>query len=199
MPAEITEALAKVLPTIREDLHIPTLEIILYPEFAAAGPAGRLKIREEIIAALKSDEIEAQTLRMLEHVPDLAHASVSISHSRSLGGFALTRAPKPSIGFDVEDISRIHARAVARISKPEELTQAAARVWVAKEAAFKALKGKPKVITALTTHAWRSVSAGENLSLWSCEVHEDSLPNSVCRGFTVELSNTALGIFVANP
>jgi hypothetical protein len=194
--SDFNDPLARVLPLIREELGLPTLEIILHPEFAAAGPASRLKIREAIIDCLKPDEVEAQTLRMLEHVPDPSNASVSISHNPSIGGFALTRQPSPSIGFDVEEISRLHAKAVARISKPEELSQAPARVWVAKEAAYKALRGRPKVITALTTSAWRSVSISENLSLWSCEVREDSHPNSVCRGFTVELSNTALGIFV---
>ena len=187
-----------ILDVIRRELGLPTLEIVLRREFAANGPQRRAKIREAIIAALKPDEIETQTLRMLEHIPDPPNASVSISHSPSIGGFAYTRAQSPAIGFDIEEISRIHAKAVARISKPGELTQAPARIWVAKEAAFKALRGRPKVITALTTRAWLSVVERENLSLWSCEVSEDSQPNAVCRGLTVELSNTALGIFVVN-
>ena len=101
------------------------------------------------------------------------------------------------IGFDIEEISRIHAKAVARISKPEELSLSPAKIWVAKEAAFKALRGRPKVIAALTTQSWRSVAEQENLSLWSCEVSDDSDPNLICRGLTVELSNNAIGIFVA--
>ena len=188
-----------LLPLIRKELGLPTLEIVIRPEFAAAGVVGRTKIREAIIAGLQPDEIEAQTLRMLEHIPDPPNASVSISHSPSLGGFAFTLSPLLPIGFDLEEISRIHAKAVARISKPEELMQSPARLWVAKEAAFKAFRGRPKVITALTTRAWRSVIERENLSLWSCEVSEDSQPNAVCRGFTVELSNTAIGIFVLKP
>jgi hypothetical protein len=195
----MNDRLAALLPDIRAHLGLPTLEIVLSPDYSAAGNAGRLKIREAIIAALKPDEIEAQTLRMLEHIPDLPNASVSISHNPSLGGFAYTRAKTPSIGFDIEEIARIHPKPVARISKPEELTQSPARLWVAKEAAFKALRGRPKIITALTTRGWRSVIERENLSLWSCEVSEDSQPNAICRGLTVELSNTVLGIFVAAP
>jgi hypothetical protein len=188
-----------LLPLIRNELGLPTLTIVISENFAAAGNAGRMKIREAIIEALQPNEIEAQTLRMLEHLPDPPNASVSISHSPSLGGFAYTRAQTPSIGFDIEEVTRIHSNAVARISKPEELTQSPARLWVAKEAAFKALRGRPKVITGLTTRAWRSVIERENLSLWSCEVSEDSFPNAICRGFTVELSNTAIGIFALEP
>jgi hypothetical protein len=187
---------SRTLALIRKVLALPSLEIVIKPEFSAGH---RREIREALIAALKPDEIETRTLRMLDHVPDPPNASVSISHNPSVGGFAYSLGATPSIGFDLEEISRIHAKAVARISKPEEFVQAPARIWVAKEAAFKALKGRPKVITSLTTRNWRSVVLEENLSLWSCEVSEDSHPNAICRGLTVELSNTAIGIFVANP
>ncbi len=199
MSADLQTQIAALIPEIRKALGTPTLEIIVRPEFAAAGTASRTKIREAIIAAIKPDEIESQALRMLEHIPDPPNASVSISHTPLIGGFAYTLSPTPHIGFDLEEIARIHERAVARISKPEELQQApsVAQIWVAKEAAYKALRGRPKVISALTTGAWRSVISQENLSLWSCEVSEDSLPNAICRGLTVELSNTALGIFLS--
>lgn|GEM_PF-3051234 len=197
--SDLNFEIAQLLPEIRLALNVPTLQIQVSAEFAAAGTASRMKIRDAIIDALKPDEVEAQTLRMLEHVPNPPHASVSISHTPSVGGFAYTLSPAPSLGFDLEDIGRVHERAVARIAKPSELLEApsAIHIWVAKEASFKALRGRPKVISSLTSSQWRSVISRENLSLWSCDVSEDSAPNAICRGLTVELSNTAFGIFVS--
>lgn len=184
------ELLAEILPHLRRELGEPTLEITVKPQWS------RSEIRAGLIAALPElSEVERELLARLEFIPDPPGARVSISHTPTLGGFALSRG-SAAIGLDLEDVARVHAKAVARVSKPTEQAPSPALLWCAKEAAFKALRGRPKVLSNLTTSAWRSVSAPSNFSLWSSEVREDSQPNAICRGLCVELSGTALAIFL---
>lgn len=76
----------------------------------------------------------------------------SVSHTRHLGGFALSSR---SVGFDLEPAGRsISQNAIARFATVEELLDFqnnALAIWVAKEAAFKALRGagQPKTVTAI--------------------------------------------------
>jgi hypothetical protein len=193
-----SEDLAALIPELRQALALPTLEMRLRPEWAAGA---RAQIRSALVSEIGADlsETEREALARLDLVPDPPGHSVSISHTPSLGGFVYLKQAGPRLGFDLEDIARVHTKVVSRVSTPEELSAAPspAQLWVAKEAAFKALRGRPKVIAALHARAWRSVALRENLSLWSCEVGEDSAPNAACRGWTVELSGTALAIFLA--
>ncbi len=76
----------------------------------------------------------------------------SVSHTRHLGGFALSSR---SVGFDLEPAGRsISQYATARFATAEELLDFqnnALAVWVSKEAAFKALRGasQPKTVSAI--------------------------------------------------
>lgn len=76
---------------------------------------------------------------------------VSISHTKSAGGFALATR---TVGFDIEPRTRkLSARATRRLGTDEELRQcpSAISLWVMKEAAWKSLKGphQPKTITKI--------------------------------------------------
>ena len=197
----------KLLPKFREILNAPTLEICLAPEWGSTNRDSRLLLRRAIVNELGKheplSEIESEILLRLEFVPQPPGASVSISHTQSFGGFAYTRAQAPALGFDIELTSRIRPKAVERVSEPGELQNApgAPHVWVAKEAAFKSMRGakQPAILSSLKTSAWRSVANPENLSLWSCDIREDSLPNASTKGLTVELSGIALSIFLHQP
>jgi 4'-phosphopantetheinyl transferase len=82
----------------------------------------------------------------------------SISHTYGAGGYAY--APSDfHIGFDIEKRARVHATTVRRVSVSDEEVQKARHpesLWVAKEAAFKALRGptQPKVISAIEVVEW---------------------------------------------
>ena len=87
-----------------------------------------------------------------EILPYKPHRFVSVSHTHHLGGFALSTKP---LGFDLEPAKRIvSTRATKRFATPQEIIgfhNNALAVWVAKEAAFKALRGinQPRTITAV--------------------------------------------------
>jgi len=66
----------------------------------------------------------------------------SISHCALGSGYAIAAEPPfQSVGFDLEDATRILRPIVERVATPEELLAAPdyRALWVAKEAAFKAL------------------------------------------------------------
>ncbi len=77
---------------------------------------------------------------------------VSLSHTRHLGGFACSTTP---VGFDLEPAERtVSKHAAIRFATPQELKKfkgSALAVWVAKEAAFKSLRGlkQPQTVTAI--------------------------------------------------
>jgi hypothetical protein len=193
-----------LVPRFREILREPTLELCLAPEWGSTNKDSRLLLRQAITTELGDlSEIEKEILLRLDFVPKPPGASVSISHTQSIGGFAFTRAPAPAVGFDIEVTSRLSSKAVERVSGPGELQKAPgpSHVWVAKEAGFKSMRGskQPAILSMLKTGAWSSVVKLENLSLWSCEIQEDSSPNAITRGLTVELSGIALSIFLHQP
>lgn len=73
----------------------------------------------------------------------------SISHCPQGGGFAWSDE-KRDVGFDLEEISRISAAVVGRMSNPHEkeyVEMDAPAVWVAKEASFKAVSHLPNINT----------------------------------------------------
>lgn len=83
----------------------------------------------------------------------------SISHTVGLGGYAYVTDAKIQIGFDIEKRSRIRPAIVQRVCKSmEELIAARLpeNLWVAKEAAFKALIGptQPAVLNELEVTEW---------------------------------------------
>lgn len=168
--------LSNVLPHLRSALERPDLEIIV------KSHRSRAEIREDLIRSLSSLTPEDQSrLRRLDVVPHPPGARVSISHTPTLGGFAFINVPhpnepnlSPALGFDLEDIARVKAKTVARVSKPDELSAAPspAHLWCAKEAAFKALRGRVKLLSQLTITNWRSVDTASDFRLWSSEVRE---------------------------
>ena len=71
------------------------------------------------------------------YCPDIA---ISLSHCPLFGGFIFSVGRGLSLGFDVEEAVRIH-RAVEYLSGKDEINASPTRalLWVAKEAAFKAV------------------------------------------------------------
>lgn len=200
----IIDQFEKLVPAFRDLLQAPTLELHLAPTWGSVNKESRILLRHAVASEIdkltKLTEIEREILLRLEFVPQPPLVSVSISHTQTVGGFALTRSQTPAVGFDIELSSRIRPKAVERVSSPEELSSApsASHLWVAKEAAFKSMRGakQPAILSMLATNSWRSVTSYENLSLWSCQIHEDSLPKASTRGLAVELSGIVLSIFL---
>ncbi len=106
-------------------------------------------------------EGEAETWLDLSRPPQANQIFCSISHTRRLGGFVLSRVP---VGFDIEALGRVSKRVVDRISTPVEVLNApdGESLWVAKEAVFKCLQGKhqPTVLSEIHISTWEPTPQG---------------------------------------
>lgn len=99
----------------------------------------------------------------LSKIPTHSEYGISISHCRTYGGYTFVKKPHV-IGFDVECLNRVTSKIVNRISNPNDSFDTVvnpAFVWVAKEAAFKAIQHSVpvKVIQEIVLHSWNMISA----------------------------------------
>jgi phosphopantetheinyl transferase (holo-ACP synthase) len=106
--------------------------------WGSENPNYRTEIRKGILEYLKLHHPEqvADSIWDLDAPPILKSMFVSISHCNGMGGFVLC---SKSIGFDIEEKSRISEKIIERVSTPEELSSCPdfGLLWPAKEAIFK--------------------------------------------------------------
>lgn len=103
----------------------------------------RKALREELFK--KYQEKELLDLRVR---PRLAETYLSLSHCPSLGAYLES---SQEVGLDIEDLSRISARLLRRISQAKErelLGEDSCFLWTAKEAAFKVHQGRIPLMTS---------------------------------------------------
>jgi len=134
------------LEEIRRLIRAPKIEVILSTEWNSSKEGYREELRQHLAHSLQNQITqftEIKKLMDLNQIPTPPGMSLSIAHCPLVGGFAKTIPPN-QIGFDVEVDDRVSAQSIARISKPDEvrIMPSPSHLWVAKEAAFKALFGK---------------------------------------------------------
>ncbi len=126
------------------NLKTPMGEIFLSSKWSSSTPGHREEIRTELYKKTKE-----KSFLNLNELPRSENFFISISHTKSLGGYALHL--NKEVGFDVEEVSRIKPNVVARISTQKDLElfndENAHYLWVIKEAAFKMMKGECDVMT----------------------------------------------------
>lgn len=127
-------------------------------EWGSQNTNHRMLIRKGLLEYLKRDhpaEIE-DSIWDLESPPVLKSLKVSISHCHGLGGFVVCSR---SIGFDVEEKSRLTPKLVERISNPAEMKLAPHHelLWTAKEAVFKC-STQYVMITQINIDAWAPIN-----------------------------------------
>ncbi len=146
----------------RQILNCPDLILRMRSEWGAKQPNYRESLRQGIVKELAGSQ-EGQGMvrdhhRLLDlsELPSLEGHYISISHGQDLGGFVATT--KGPVGFDLEITKRVTKVAMERVASREEIQQApsAASLWVAKEAAFKALRwdSQPTTISQIETTGW---------------------------------------------
>lgn len=134
---------AEFLTLLRSAMNEPSLELHLQEDWGSQEFEHRAKIHQAVAA-----------LRPTSH---------SISHTMGLGGFAITNSTH-QIGFDIELFDRVTevvAKRVCLIPAEFDRAPSPAHLWVAKEAAFKALRGKdqPAVISEIELGAWTKLAS----------------------------------------
>lgn len=141
--------------------HIPLpaqTELFLNPDWGQDRQllrrALQQSLRDEMWEAFITLE-ELHRVLDLEQVPCFHQLFVSISHTKGLGGFVISRQ---AVGLDFENAARVREALARRISSEEELHTAPSPgfLWAAKEAAYKALLSfhQPKVISEIAVGEW---------------------------------------------
>lgn len=136
-----------------EALNFPTLEFYLSPLYSTQTPQYRQEIR---LALAQRFPDHADALKDVAKIPVHDRHSISISHSRQLGGFAIVPLPL-RIGFDIEETARVTEQIALRMRVPgDEVAPGPAHLWVAKEAAFKCqlLGQQPKTSSEMVIREW---------------------------------------------
>jgi 4'-phosphopantetheinyl transferase len=134
-----------ILSELQEVLQDPTLFLSVHEEWGSDREDFREKIRAGIARLSLSDS--------------------SVSHTQGLGGFAgIVDAENRKVGFDIEVIPRVTPQIAGRVrTTADELSLAPspAHLWVAKESAFKAMKGpqQPKVISQIHIVDWQKTKS----------------------------------------
>jgi 4'-phosphopantetheinyl transferase EntD len=100
-----------------------------------------LHIRQDIISNYSPllSSSEKRRILNINTLPTVENLFFSISHNKSIGGYA---ACDQRIGFDIEEVSRLSSESVTRVCTPIELTACPdfKLLWSAKESAIKLFK-----------------------------------------------------------
>jgi hypothetical protein len=133
----------------------PKITFAIKEDFSASTPDNRVKIRQAI-----SDKTKHEDVHDLKSRPLLPNQFVSISHCKSLGGFALADHP---VGLDIEETQRVELKNALRIQNIHDDMNFPhpAALWAAKEAVFKSyVKDQPDVLTQVSIKGWERESEG---------------------------------------
>ena len=158
----------KIISEISLIDDILELSLVVSDKFSSQEKNYRLAIRNRIFE-LHSSELSSEDLFSLQNLnapPRLKEKFVSISHCQSLGGFVLS---SQSVGFDIEEISRIKSDIIQRVSNEMEIKSVPQLfyMWPAKESAFKALslhqplinQSKPVAISDIHIQNWKEIKS----------------------------------------
>ena len=154
---------AKTFSFIEKTINDSDLKFVLSKNYSAKQTQHRQTIRnllaEEFTAHFSREQLA--NLSDLNIIPAASEGYFSITHNQQLGGFSYS---KLAHGFDAESIARISKPVIDRTSSEPERASApnVKFLWVAKEAAFKALNVRGEnnanslVVTDLICKDWKS-------------------------------------------
>lgn len=184
------------LDELKKYLPEPTLQLSFLSDAGGDHPGQRLNLRRELcrLAQVPAGSSLETDLLKLEKLPTLSHGFASLSHCDEDGVVAYCENP---IGVDLEQIARVQEKLALRVSKPEEIKGARnpASLWVAKEAAYKALKSfaQPQLLSQIEISGWKMLTSHyETFELRNAA----SFSDQVGRGLVFQNSLHALGIFI---
>ncbi len=191
---------AKTFLFIEKTVKDSDLKFVLSKNYSAKQPQHREAIRtlmaEEFTAHFSREQLA--NLSNLNIIPSASEGYFSITHNQQLGGFSYSKYPH---GFDAETISRISKPVIDRTSIESERTSApnVKFLWVAKEAAFKALNVRGEnnanslVVTDLICKEWKSYPATDVCSFRITS--EKTLEQSMNLGFIFSEEDVLFAIY----
>ena len=153
----------EVVRFIQKQVNDTTLSFNLFADFNSSAPDYRKLIRDHLFAEHSAHFSREQLAQLsdLQVVPKASQGHFSISHNQKIGGFSYSELHH---GFDAEVTKRISSAIIERTSTVQEIKDVPdlSFLWVAKEAAFKALDSltldRPHqlIMTDLICTEWQS-------------------------------------------
>lgn len=160
-------------------------QIYTSTEWGAKVIDGRQNIRRFLYEKIKTKSSMSESnlsnlLDLKKTVTKIENTYISISHTGEEGACAMSSYP---VGIDLELQSRLLEKTVERISSEEEIKRAPhfSFLWVAKEAAFKALYNfqQPSVISHIQVNSWEpfemSQHQGDAYQCWKFQINSQNL------------------------
>ncbi len=144
----------------RYHLGEPFIELDMKSEWSSQTAGYRQRIRQYIFDRYCQED----RILNLEEPPDLSKGAISISHGKTLGGFAYI-PHQGCIGFDIEEHRRLNKdnlKGYSANKKEESEAPTHSALWTAKEAAFKCLRKtgrQPIAIREIEIGDWKAVDA----------------------------------------
>jgi phosphopantetheinyl transferase (holo-ACP synthase) len=190
--------IAGFISFINEQIENCELQIVIKPEWSSEKENYRLNIRQHL-ATVDSSFFNRQQLAELFDLnkrPRPVVGSISISHSSIAGGFSYSTY---SHGFDIESVKRITDPIIIRTSSEDERSKTPHLkfLWVAKEAAYKALADHMQsgslILTDLICKNWLQTS---NMNIWSFQIGSEKKINTLQNiGYVFSTHNLLISIF----
>jgi hypothetical protein len=145
-----------------------SVEIFLNPQWGSQEPSHRQSLR----AAIQANVAGGAAILDLTRLAKSASHTISISHCKGLGGFAIA-PPRFSLGLDIEYSARVGRSDISRVAfDPVEIAESPTPsvFWAAKEAAFKSMEGhyQPRGLKDLRIGSWSQIERG----VFRCDVLE---------------------------
>jgi len=183
-----------------EGFETESFECFLSERFAAKNSDHRLQLRMSLLGELQKRQIDKTHIQFksdlildLDRVPHCKGIGISVSHIESLGGFVLSEKYQ-DIGFDLEDPKRVTEAIVARMSSAEEVKNMPdpAKLWIAKESAFKAISAKLKagILSEIEVCDWQKQEP--DLLVFSIKYRDQKISG---KGIVAPLERLNMGLF----
>ncbi len=133
-------------------LNLSNAYIVISDKWGSILQNNRFSIRQDILGLLNRLKIKCDRHLLMDTSlrPTIKKCSISISHSKQLGGYILTSGDGISVGFDIEQSNRVTTKTVERIGTSSCGSYTKDKfpdlIWAAKEASFKAVSNSGKKI-----------------------------------------------------
>ena len=183
--------------TVPDTIH-SQIEIYLLRELTSQQKDHRIQLRQRLADFLSKNiaENHKQDLLDLNQLPKVPGYSISLSHCPVGSGFTIYKGDQYSLGFDMEQRSRIRQPVIERISGSEERRNCPdpSLLFCAKEASWKAVnRFGIQTIAEIETHSWKPVDSN-----WT--EFQIGTPGKLIDGFgAVHLySDTYLSFFITS-
>lgn len=184
------------IESIKSKVSATDLSFHLSPEFSSAVADYRQKIRNHLATnfSFRFNRQQLANLSDLTKLPEASEGYFSISHCPVMGGFTYSNLKH---GFDMESVDRISKPLIQRMCYEDEVAAAPNPkfLWVAKEAALKALStgSNNLIITDFHTEGWKSHFETE---IFSYRINsKKTLDFGLNKGFVFSEKDILFGIF----